>query len=981
MFNMNRLLRRHNLSLVVSILTTIATVSGMAYLSGDETSNRLDLKWTGNSDNLDQRTSIAADTSDVEALVAFYGAFRGTDWFDNSGWLLAPNLADWHGVIVTNGRVTGIELPDNNLTGTDLTEFPEFEFLELLDLSDNSIWALPDFSGINSLKSLSVENNGLDFEDLEPQINQGFQITYAPQRPTIRFNSSTVFEGKSGKIKHRRGFGGEFNQYQWYLDSVALEGETTDSLIIAQITPTTIGPYYLEISNTLATDLTLQSSPVLFSLIQDFEIQWLDIGAYHHSYHIDGGKLESHDEEVEGMAFPAIIRNAGHIRSRTFSIGVKDWVSPEGREYPFYVYRNGGRLFRGIDPNNTSPLQHELIGRYEDTRVEINGKMSRDNPAVLDEINPGLAADRMIQNINRTDLGITIDRKIYAYANEYHDNYHLIDYEFCNTGNVDGDDEVELPNQTLREVYFHWRHGWRGSEQAAWGTSNAQVWGRYTIHDVVGDGFAEYPVDFQAQYSWTGTDPSWGFWGYDNMGGPLLRSNHPSIAPGDSVGRLADANMVGRSTIHADRSASDPSYDTSQPSIMQWISNDDPFNSQGTHREVYENTLISPEMFDDDRLCVGCHRAYPHFADRENPEGSFWASDPVASLTNRLAGGLSPTTGYGPYDMGPNECINITVSEGIGGLSFNAATKIGMTYKANGSSRESDQISFDANGDGVISDEPFNYDEVFLGTERQTKNQWVMSARDSLFQTFYRARDAYQASNDMSDYPIAEPPRAPSEFKLWSRPPNQIDLEWLPASGGPAILSWELYRSKDREDNLYITGCLENPATACGYELVASLPSEIRNYTDTNLNPATDYFYYLQGVGANQTEDDKAISGTPGGVPLRSGRYFTQTYTGISPSDLVEVDQEIPLEISLGSNFPNPFSDETTLQYLLSTSSDVQIFVYDLLGQRLISMEMGMQEAGLHNAILRIEGLASGAYIYVLVAGEQRVDGMMVKLR
>ena len=45
------------------------------------------------------------------------------------------------------------------------------------------------------------------------------------------------------------------------------------------------------------------------------------------------------------------------------------------------------------------------------------------------------------------------------------------------------------------------------------------------------------------------------------------------------------------------------------------------------------------------------------------------------------------------------------------------------------------------------------------------------SARDSLFQTFYRARDLYNASNAMAAYPIVEPPRPPTRHSWWSATP------------------------------------------------------------------------------------------------------------------------------------------------------------------------------------------------------------------
>lgn len=73
-----------------------------------------------------------------EALEALYHALGGDDWNHNDGWLTDAPLKDWYGLRMSNGRITHLELDDNNLTG----EIPsEIEMLDLsiLDLRWNSI--------------------------------------------------------------------------------------------------------------------------------------------------------------------------------------------------------------------------------------------------------------------------------------------------------------------------------------------------------------------------------------------------------------------------------------------------------------------------------------------------------------------------------------------------------------------------------------------------------------------------------------------------------------------------------------------------------------------------------------------------------------------------------------------------------------------------------------------------------------------------
>jgi len=710
-----------------------------------------------------------------------------------------------------------------------------------------------------------------------------------------------------------------------------------------------------------------------------FAGQWLDIGAYHEIYAESGAKKEGAPGLAEGMEYPAILRHSSHNRAKAFWIGVKNWTDPQGHFYPYYVSRIGPRS-PGVE--FTFPVLNNLIGRYEDNLVEVNGMPSFDNEAVLSAIDPGLAADRMLHNIHNMSVGITVDRKIYAYTNHFHDNYHIISYTYCNTGNTDGDWDIELPEQNLKEVYFFRIHRWRGNEQAAWQGSGGQVWGRYTMIDVVGDGHEEYPVDFTTQYMWYGWEPgSSAELGYNNLGSSIFSDETEYVAEGDSVGRLAGPTMIGRSTIHADRSTTDTSYDPDQPTTIGWIDNDEILTADiSSHEDYYELGILTRENPARYPECSTCFtRMYPHYADRIEPSGEFW--NPTYNPASGKAGGHAATNAFGPYEMAPGECVNVVVSEGIAGLSFDAATKIGRTYKRSGSERDGRIIEFDADGNGMIDYTPFDYDRVFVGTEAQTKNQWVMSARDSLFQTFYRTRDLYTASNGMTTYPIVEPPRPPVRFTLWGRL-DRIDLEWTPASDGPAVHHWEIYRTEKWVDNLYVNGCLEDLSISCGYEKVVSLPVSTTTYSDINVVPGTDYYYYIQGVGLPQPVDPAAINGTPYGLPLRSGRYLTQTYDPVSLlSSTAAAEETVPGRFSLEGNYPNPFNPQTTIRYALPQAAEVELTVYDVLGREVAVLVSEQQAAGRYEQVFSAAGLPSGLYMYVLQAGDNRATGKMLLVR
>ena len=72
------------------------------------------------------------------ALDALYNRTRGRNWTDNDGWGSNEYVGTWHGVTTNeDGRVTGLQLAENNLQGRLPSEIYLLRFLTHLDLSDN----------------------------------------------------------------------------------------------------------------------------------------------------------------------------------------------------------------------------------------------------------------------------------------------------------------------------------------------------------------------------------------------------------------------------------------------------------------------------------------------------------------------------------------------------------------------------------------------------------------------------------------------------------------------------------------------------------------------------------------------------------------------------------------------------------------------------------------------------------------------------
>ena len=84
----------------------------------------------------------------------------------------------------------------------------------------------------------------------------------------------------------------------------------------------------------------------------------------------------------------------------------------------------------------------------------------------------------------------------------------------------------------------------------------------------------------------------------------------------------------------------------------------------------------------------------------------------------------------------------------------------------------------------------------------------------------------------------------------------------------------------------------------------------------------------------------------------------------------VEEDKTvIPEKFSLNQNYPNPFNPTTTISFALPKACDVNLTVYNLVGQQVAELKDGNMNAGIHNFTFEASNLASGIYFYRLKAG------------
>jgi plastocyanin len=83
-------------------------------------------------------------------------------------------------------------------------------------------------------------------------------------------------------------------------------------------------------------------------------------------------------------------------------------------------------------------------------------------------------------------------------------------------------------------------------------------------------------------------------------------------------------------------------------------------------------------------------------------------------------------------------------------------------------------------------------------------------------------------------------------------------------------------------------------------------------------------------------------------------------------SDAISDNLPVLPAFQLEQNYPNPFNSSTTIQYNLSTASDVTLTLYDMLGREVRQLFQGRAGAGINEVTLDASGLAGGIYYYRL---------------
>lgn len=679
-----------------------------------------------------------------------------------------------------------------------------------------------------------------------------------------------------------------------------------------------------------------------------FKNVWMSAGSLHNWYSEIGSELEEFfvAQQQYGMQWPANYRNQDMQAARGWWVGCKNFLDEKGDFYEYKVVTVGPRkpAFYAA-----YPIKMEIYGKFEPTIVTVDGNPSSSGKInVNDEDLPwkfdaSMPWDIMIVNKVATQLGVTMERKIFQFSQQYNDNYIVYEYTFTNTGDTDGDTTtIELPNNTIQDFYTFWTYRNAVNASVRYVIGNSTGWGRNTMNDTRGDGVKPDPIgeQFRCQFSWHGfttekdyASPS----DIDNIGGPIFSLNTTSArwnAKSDTVGRLGGAQFLGVSTLYADKSPLEKIDDPSQPTTTSYLDSDANLFLAGA------NALNPTENGNRYEIMSSGHKA-PRHADAVEPSGDF-AKQKTNPNIGGGTGGMSFNNGYGPYTLGPGESIKIVMVEGAAGLNRADQLKYGKQYKS----------EYYAAGTDPNKKEEAAY----------KKNTIVINkGRDSLFTTFQRAKENFE-----SGWNIPSPPLPPATFSVNSGG-DRIQLSWTAAGSDPnPPQNFRIYRAVGDYD--------------ADYELIAEVGADAISYNDINLIRGFNYFYYITAVGPQQPGGP----GTPAGR-LESSRFYTQTFDAANlqrpPGDNMDKIRIVPnpyiIDADLSVRFPGTQDEDKIAFY--NIPGECTIRIYTELGELIKTIEHtnGSGDEYWFSVTSSNQFVVSGIYIAVITdnkTGENHIS-------
>ena len=578
-------------------------------------------------------------------------------------------------------------------------------------------------------------------------------------------------------------------------------------------------------------------------------IKWIRVGRYQTKVVDSGDQSESAGEGTFGYYYfdgftGALFDHAG------WQLAVKNWVDPSGKVWPVKIsgapHGNSDEIVNTMPIPDKNGIYIHRYFRYPPPKITVDGvRLDPPFPMPGDEVAPDKipgTADVMVESWINTSMGITIHQRVLGWSQKNHDDYIVYDWTFKNTGNINTDPKIELPNQTLHDVYFE-----RANNFEPNGNNWIVPW--YSS-------YGEYPTDsLRMVFAYPQRSRGSNF---DNFGDP-----------DESTGFLTAPYEIGEAMLHVDKSVTDHSDNPAQPEMtgvetaeLPWIKLHAELNGPSQWALVYQTLSLGFKPYDGTPEMQG---TWPgHHSIRMDERGVKFVRD--FPWWNWRA---CTYTASGPFTLAPGDSFRIVWATVMGSMTPQEAWKIGKEWK-DGS------CSWNGPDDlGKYYPAFKKYPDLAPTKNDQAKDRWVLTGRDSIFANAWAAQ-----WNVRHNYMVPIPPPPPS-ITVKSLP-NEIKISWDTESETVSnFAGYKVYRATGApdysEEGGVVVGKWEK-IFECGKGTSNPLA---HSYDDKTAQRGISYFYYVTAFD-DGTHPETSYPGGVKGVPesLESGEFLNRTTVG-----------------------------------------------------------------------------------------------------
>ena len=104
-------------------------------------------------------------------------------------------------------------------------------------------------------------------------------------------------------------------------------------------------------------------------------------------------------------------------------------------------------------------------------------------------------------------------------------------------------------------------------------------------------------------------------------------------------------------------------------------------------------------------------------------------------------------------------------------------------------------------------------------------------------------------------------------------------------------------------------------------------------------------------------------------IDLTGTSHFTDAVDPLAVTSIAP--KALPTVYSLSQNYPNPFNPSTVIEFALPKDAHVTLEVYNIIGQKVMTLVDEVTPAGYHSVKMDGTSLSSGMYLYRLTTGQQ----------